>query len=90
MIKEGNIKVNYSDLVELGFQKVEFNDFVHLSQYGYPYFILAYGEDDDQISMEWSPVSREVNLYINTHTYQKGLSLEEVKKIIDMLEDDEV
>ena len=90
MIKEGNIKVNYSDLLELGFQKVEFNDFVHLSQYGYPYFILAYGEDDDQISMEWSPVSREVNLYINTHTYQKGLSLEEVKKIIDMLEDDDI
>ena len=90
MIKEGNIKVNYSDLVELGFQKVEFNDFVHLSQYGYPYFILAYGEEDDQISMEWSPVSREVNLYINTHTYQKGLSLEEVKKIIDMLEDDDI
>lgn len=90
MIKEGNIKVNYSDLVELGFQKVEFNDCVHLSQYGYPYFILAYGEDDDQVSMEWSPVSREVNLYINTHTYQKGLSLEEVKKIIDMLEDDDI
>lgn len=90
MIKEGNIKVNYSDLVKLGFQKVEFNDLVHLSQYGYPYFILAYGEDDDQVSMEWSPVSREVNLYINTHTYQKGLSLEEVKKIIDMLEDNDI
>lgn len=90
MIKESNVKVNYADLVELGFQRVEIRDFVHLSQYGYPYFILAYGEEDDQVSMEWSPVSREVNLYINTHTYQKGLSLEEVKKIIDMLEDDDI
>jgi hypothetical protein len=87
MIKEGNVKVNYSDLVELGFKKVEMNDCVHLSQYGYPYFILAYGEESDQISMEWSPVSREVNLYINAHTYQKGLSIDEVKNIINMLKE---
>lgn len=82
-----NCKVNYSDLVELGFEKVELGDSVHLSRYGYSYFILSYGKDDDQISMEWSPVSREVNLYINSHTYQSGLSLEEVKDIIDMIED---
>ena len=87
MIKEGNVKVNYSDLVELGFEKVEMNDYVHLSQYGYPYFILAYGKESDQISMEWSPVSREVNLYINAHTYQKGLSIDEVKNIINMLKE---
>lgn len=87
MIEKNYEKVNYSDLVELGFKKVEMNDCVHLSQYGYPYFILAYGEDDDQISMEWSPVSCEVNLYINSHIYQKGLTLDEVKDIIDMLED---
>ena len=83
-----NKKLNYSDLVELGFNRVDFNDHVHLSHYGYPYFILAYGEEDDQVSMEWSPVTREVNLYINSHTYQKGLSLNEVKNIIDMLNDE--
>lgn len=77
-------KVNYSDLIDLGFEKVEFNDVNHLSQFGYQYFILTYGEED-QVSMEWSPVSREVNLYINSHTYQTGLSLEEVKNIIEML-----
>jgi hypothetical protein len=88
MIKEDNAKVNYSDLVELGFKKVELDDCVHLYQYGYPYFVLAYGEDTDQVSMEWSPVSREVNLYINAHTYQTCLSLEEVKEIIEMLKDE--
>ena len=88
MIKECNAKVNYSDLLELGFEKVALDDYVHLSQYGYPYFILAYGKDNDQVSMEWSPVSREVNLYINSHTYQTGLSLNEVKKIIEMLEEE--
>ena len=88
MIKESNAKVNYSDLVELGFDKVELDDCVHLSQYGYPYYVLAYGEENEQVSMEWSPVSREVNLYINSHTYQTGLSLDEVKKIIEMLEEE--
>jgi hypothetical protein len=87
MIKEGNAKVNYYDLLDLGFKKEYLNDFVHLSQYGYPYFVLAYGNENDKVSMEWSPVSREVNLYINSHTYQRGLSLDEVKKIIKMLED---
>lgn len=81
-----NRKVNYSDLVELGFKKMDIDDCVHQSQYGYPYFILTYGEEDDQVSMEWSPVSREVNLYLNSHTYQTGLSLDEVKKIIYMLD----
>ena len=81
-----NRKVNYSDLVELGFKKMDIDDRVHQSQYGYPYFILTYGEEDEQVSMEWSPVSREVNLYLNSHTYQTGLSLDEVKKIIYMLD----
>lgn len=83
-----NTKVNYSDLVNLGFKKMEINDSVHQSQYGYPYFILTYGEEGEQVSMEWSPVSREVNLYLNSHTYQTGLSLNEVKKIIYMLDAD--
>lgn len=81
-----NRKVNYSDLVELGFKKMDIDDCVHQSQYGYPYFILTYGEEDEQVSMEWSPVSREVNLYLNSHTYQTGLSLDEVKRIIYMLD----
>ena len=81
-----NTKVNYSDLVELGFKKMNIDDCVHQSQYGYPYFILTYGEEGDQVSMEWSPVSREVNLYLNSHTYQTGLSLDRVKKIIYMLD----
>ena len=81
------VKVNYSDLVDLGFVKVDMSeDCVHLSQYGYPYFILAYGKDDDQVCMEWSPVSREVNLYLNHQIYQTGLSLEETKRIVEMLE----
>lgn len=88
-LKESKVKVNYSDLIEMGFEKEYLNDHVHLSQYGYPYFVLAYGKDTDKVSMEWSPVSREVNLYINTHTYQTGLSLDEVKRVIDMLKDDE-
>jgi hypothetical protein len=89
MITDSYVKVNYSDLIELGFKKVEISDCVHFSQYGYPYFILAYGEEDEKVSMEWSPVTREVNLYINAHTYQTGLSLDEVKRVIDMLKDDE-
>lgn len=87
-LKESNFKVNYSDLIEIGFEKEYLNDHVHLSQYGYPYFVLVYGKDTDKVSMEWSPVSREVNLYINAHTYQTGLSLDEVKRVIDMLTDD--
>lgn len=79
-------KVNYSDLIGLGFKKIDFNDNVHLKQYGYPYFILSYGEVGDTIIMEWSPVSQEVNLYINSQTYRKAISLEEVKHIIRMLE----
>ena len=79
-------KVNYSDLVGLGFKKINFNDSVHLKQYGYPYFILSYGEVGDTVIMEWSPVSREVNLYINSQTYRKGISLDEVKHIKTMLE----
>ena len=88
MIKEGNVKVDYSDLVELGFKKNYLDDCVHLHQYGYRYFVLAYGDCDDKVSMEWSPISREVNLYINTHLYQSCLTIDEVKNIIDMLEDE--
>ena len=82
-----NNKINYADLIELGFRRIECWDSVHFNQYGYPYFYLVYGDEDkDKVSMEWSPVSREVNLYINSHTY-KELSLDEVKDIIKMLED---
>lgn len=88
-LKENDVKVNYSDLEDLGFERIEMSNCVHMSQYGYPYFILAYGEENDKVSMEWSPVNREVNLYINAHTYKTGLSLDEVKRIIDMLKDDE-
>ena len=86
---ENNTKVNYSDLIEIGFKKINCSeDKVFLSQYGYPYFFLAYGEEDDQVTLEWSPVDRNVNLYLNSHTYQTGLSLSEVKKIVNMLKDD--
>lgn len=89
MSKENNVKVNYSDLVAIGFKKVDCReDHVHLSQYGYPYFFLSYGEEGDQVTMEWSPTDREVNLYLNSHTYQTGLTLPEVKKIVNMLNDD--
>lgn len=84
-MKDENKKVNYSDLIDLGFKKIEIHDYVHLSQYGYPYFILAYSESDDIISMEWSPVDCEVTLYINAQTYRRNISLEEVKDIIRML-----
>lgn len=86
---ENNTKVNYSDLIELGFKKINCSgDEVFLSQYGYPYFFLAYGEEGDQVTLEWSPVDRNVNLYLNSHTYQTGLTLSEVKKIVNMLKDD--
>jgi hypothetical protein len=86
---ENNAKVNYSDLIELGFKKINCSsDAVFLSQYGYPYFFLAYGEEGDQVTLEWSPIDRNVNLYLNSHTYQSGLSLSEVKKIVNMLKDD--
>ena len=86
---ENNVKVNYSDLVSLGFKKVNCeDDLAHLTQYGYPYFFLLYGEDGDTVSMEWSPTDREVTLYINSHTYRKGISLDEVKDIIKMLTDE--
>ena len=78
-------KVNYSDLVELGFKKIDFNDNVHLKQYGYPYFILSYGEVGDTVIMEWSPVTRQVNLYINSQTYRESISLDEVKDVVRML-----
>ena len=86
---ENNTKVNYSDLIEIGFKKINCSeDKVFLSQYGYPYFFLAYGEEDDQVTLEWSPMDRNVNLFLNSHTYQTGLSLSEVKKIVNMLKDD--
>ena len=91
MTKVGE-KVNYSELIELGFKHECINDNVHMEQYGYPYFILTYGYDEDDgceipaVTMEWSPVTREVNLYINSNTYRTGISLEEVKELIAMLE----
>lgn len=85
----GNEKVKYSDLIDLGFKRVEFNDNVHLSQYGYPYFYLLYGEEGDTLIMEWSPTDREVTVYINSHTYRTGVSLEEVKKIVELLTTEE-
>lgn len=84
-----NEKVNYADLVELGFQKMNMEDRVHLKQYGYDYFILYYGECDDMLYLEWSPVSREVNVYIYAQTYRTGISLEEVKKIVELLKSEE-
>lgn len=86
---KNNVKVDYWELLELGFEKEYLDDPVHLSQYGYAYFVLSYGCEDDQVSMEWSPITREVNLYINSHLYQKCLTLDDVKNIIEMLNDDE-
>lgn len=87
MFKEVKEKVDYADLLELGFNRVNMDDEIHRMKYGYPYFILAYGEDGEKICMEWSPITREVNLYINSHTYKEGISLDEVKRIIIMLND---
>ena len=84
-----NEKVNYADLVELGFQKMNMEDRVHLKQYGYDYFILYYGECDDMLYLEWSTVSRELNVYIYAQTYRTGISLEEVKKIVELLKSEE-
>ena len=84
MVKENN-EINYSDLIELGFKRVDFPDGVHFKQYGYPYFYLMYGENDDMVAMEWSPVDREVNLYLNSQTYRSGISLDEVKEIVKLL-----
>lgn len=84
---ENNAKVNYSDLIDLGFKKVKCeDDLAHLNEYGYPYFFLIYGEDGDTVIMEWSPIDREVTLYINSHTYRSGISLDEVKQVVKLLE----
>ena len=94
MIENGNValdltKINYSDLLKLGFKRVDCEeDFCHKMQYGYPYFFLSYGEEGEQVSMEWSPTTREVNLYLNSQTYQTALTLVEVKKIVKMLEEE--
>ena len=94
MIENGNLeldltKINYSDLLELGFKRIDCEeDVCHQMQYGYPYFFLSYGEDGDQVNLEWSPTTREVNLYLNSQIYQKALTLVEVKKIVKMLEEE--
>ena len=80
-----NTKIKYSELKELGFKKIEMaDDLVHLRIYGYPYFILSYG-DEDTLSMEWSPTTREVNLYINSTIFKKSLTLDEVTQIIELV-----
>ena len=38
--------------------------------------------------MEWSPVDKEVTMYINSQTYKRGLTLEEVEKLVNMIEVD--
>lgn len=94
MIEKGNValdltKINYSDLLKLGFKRVDCEeDVCHQKQYGYPYFFLVYGEEGEQVSMEWSPTTREVNLNLNSQTYQTALTLVEVKKIVKMLEEE--
>ena len=91
MIKDGNntTKINYSDLLELGFKRIECEeDICHKMQFGYPYFFLSYGEENDQVSMEWSPTTREVNLYLNSQIYQTALTFDDVKKIVKMLEEE--
>ena len=87
-MEKNNVKVDYCDLVDLGFKKMDIEDSVHMMQYGYPYFILTYGEENDQVSMEWSPVDKEVTMYINSQTYKRGLTLEEVEKLVNMIEAD--
>lgn len=87
-MEKNNVKVDYCDLVDLGFKRMDIDDSVHMMQYGYPYFILTYGEENDQVSMEWSPVDKEVTMYINSQTYKRGLTLEEVEKLVNMIEAD--
>ena len=87
-MEKNNVKVDYCDLLDLGFKRMEIDDSVHMKIYGYPYFILTYGEENDQVSMEWSPVDKEVTMYINSQTYKRGLTLEEVEKLVNMIEAD--
>ena len=92
MIKNGNVelnltKINYSDLLELGFKRIDCEeDVCHKMKYGYSYFFLVYGDEGEQVSMEWSPTTREVNFYLNSQIYQTALTLVEVKKIVKILE----
>ena len=54
-------KLDYKDLVELGFERVESHDLAWENRYGYEYFYLVY-KLTDSVSLLWFPETRQSEL----------------------------
>lgn len=76
------MEINYKDLIDLGFKRIECKDEIFFNKYGFKYFFLSYNKGP--IGFNWSSTTRKTAMYINNR-YYKDVKLEEVKKIIPLL-----
>lgn len=74
------MKIKYKDLVSRGFKRVELDCNVHCETFGYPSFVLAW--EKDNITLEWSPVDRKCNFYLNNNLLAKNISIGQIEEII--------
>lgn len=81
------MEINYKDLIDLGFKRIECKDEIFFNKYGFKYFFLSY--NNGSIGFNWGAITREVAMYIN-NIYYKNVNLEELKKIINLLESKKV
>ena len=60
-------RINYADLIERGFNRIECHDTVFYDEMGYDYFVVQkviYKNHSKQVMLEWDTVNHHVNMII--------------------------
>lgn len=83
------MEINYSELIDLGFERHDIDDQVWMDFYGYGYFFLDYKfeKDNKNFVIEWQPDTRKVQYFeildkYGSVRYISDLDMEGIKKII--------
>ena len=88
-------KINYKDIIDLGFEEVEFSDSVYEAVYGYPYCLIT-KHLTKKIYLDWEKDTRRCKM-IRIDSAKTGnimaetpiMNLEQVKTLIDFFSDEE-
>lgn len=86
------MKINYKDVMDLGFEREDINDSIFFDQNGYNYFIvnkkLIESTAGETIELEWDSQTKQVTIHrydseANRLSKMDILSLKQLKEIVE-------
>ena len=81
------MKINYNEVIALGFEREEAHDKIFEEQNGYEYFIVTL--NIGRYAFGWDIETHGITLYKDTNTVKKIETREEFDFLINLLKEDE-